>query len=484
MGRLNSDATAKRVRLKPDTTNVAVVSIAALLAWGAFAFGAVYPWAYEPLIAAATLAGALGILAGRRHSGGPSRGLLLALAAVAAAILLQLLPAPPSLVRALSPSTLDVVRQLDFPFGAGLVTTHPLSIQPAQTWTALLLLASFTLLLAGTARLLSRRGAEPLALSIALLGVLLALTGIVSKPLYNGKVYGFWTTEMSGSPFGPFVNKNHFAGWMLMGIPLALGVVCARISRGMRGVKPDFRHRALWLSSREASLLMLLGAGVAVMALSLVLTMSRSGMSAFALALAMTGWFVMSGRLRIGRKVTAIVYMAVVAWVVIFWVGSNTIVARFAEANWNELNGRRGAWLDAWRVATLFPLAGTGLNTYATAMRFFQRYDLDQLYAQAHNDYLQLAAEGGLLVSVPVIFCIFFFARDVRRRFREDGRSSAYWIRAGAVAGIVAIALQEIVEFSLQMPGNAALFAVMCGIAVHKAPERVAADVSPWVPGR
>jgi len=45
-----------------------------------------------------------------------------------------------------------------------------------------------------------------------------------------------------------------------------------------------------------------------------------------------------------------------------------------------------------------------------------------------------------------------------------------YWIRVGAVTGLVSIALQETVDFSLQMPGNAALFAVICGMAVHRAP--------------
>jgi hypothetical protein len=58
----------------------------------------------------------------------------------------------------------------------------------------------------------------------------------------------------------------------------------------------------------------------------------------------------------------------------------------------------------------------------------------------------------------------------VRRRFREgrDDRTG-YWIRLGAVTGLVAIAFQEIVEFSLQMPGNAAFFTVLCAVAVRKA---------------
>jgi hypothetical protein len=44
---------------------------------------------------------------------------------------------------------------------------------------------------------------------------------------------------------------------------------------------------------------------------------------------------------------------------------------------------------------------------------------------------------------------------------------TSWWLRRAAVAAIVAIGLQETVEFSLQMPGNAALFAVVCALALH-----------------
>ena len=95
---------------------------------------------------------------------------------------------------------------------------------------------------------------------------------------------------------------------------------------------------------------------------------------------------------------------------------------------------------------------------------------------EAHNDYLQLLVEGGWLVTVPALVLIGLFAREVRRRFREglDDRTG-YWIRLGAVTGIIAIAFQEIVEFSLQMPGNAALFTVLCAIAVRRASVKKAA---------
>jgi O-antigen ligase len=108
-------------------------------------------------------------------------------------------------------------------------------------------------------------------------------------------------------------------------------------------------------------------------------------------------------------------------------------------------------------------------------MLFYQQHELAKHFSAAHNDYLQLAAEGGVLLTIPAALCAGAFILAVRRRFIEDASVRTYWLRAGAVTGLTAIALQETVEFSLQMPGNAALFAVMCGIALHKGPERRAA---------
>ena len=73
------------------------------------------------------------------------------------------------------------------------------------------------------------------------------------------------------------------------------------------------------------------------------------------------------------------------------------------------------------------------------------------------------------MVGIPIVAAIFFFIREVRHRFREaDDDVTTYWIRVGATTGLVAISLQEFVEFSLQMPGNAVLFAVLAAIAIHR----------------
>jgi O-antigen ligase len=256
---------------------------------------------------------------------------------------------------------------------------------------------------------------------------------------------------------------------MLLALPLTLSLLAAGIAHAMRGIRPGWRDRVLWLSSPEASVLILLAASSLVMSLSLVMTMSRSGMTALALALLMTGGFIVRGGGSRTRRATSWAYLILLVAVTVAWVGADAIVARFSETDWSEFNTRRGAWTDAWDIARAFPFAGTGLNTYGTATLIFQRHDLAQHYAQAHSDYLQLAAEGGLLLVLPALTATAFFLRDVARRFRQDeSGSTAWWLRGGAVTALLAVALQESVDFSLQMPGNAALFAIVCAVALHQ----------------
>jgi O-antigen ligase len=129
---------------------------------------------------------------------------------------------------------------------------------------------------------------------------------------------------------------------------------------------------------------------------------------------------------------------------------------------------RRNIWADSAPILRDFPLTGTGLNTFGTAMITYQTSRHDQHFQEAHNDYLQLLVEGGVLVGLPVLTAIILAVRAVRRRFvAGEDDALTYWIRTGAATGLVAIALQSIVEFSLQMPGNAVLFVVVLAVAMH-----------------
>lgn len=117
------------------------------------------------------------------------------------------------------------------------------------------------------------------------------------------------------------------------------------------------------------------------------------------------------------------------------------------------------------RIIGDFTFTGVGINSYGTATIAYASESLTLHYAAAHSDYLQLAAEGGLLVGIPALAAAAAFVRVLCARVRDGG--DTHWLRLGAIAAIAAIALQELVDFSLQIPANATLLAVVAAIAVH-----------------
>ena len=450
-----------------------------LVAWGAFAFGAVYPWAYWPLTAGALALGVAGLVTtGSRLSRldrssktrfHATNGLTFSLIAFVFLGCLQILPISIGLLTTISPESAKVIAQLDLTVAAGVARTHAVSISPKSTAVALAIFAAQVILLIGCVRLFSTYGARRAVELIAVIGIALAVTGIIQHRTFNGMIYGFWTPQDGGNPFGPFVNRNHFAGWMLMTLPLSLGLLCGGLARAMDGAKPNWRDRLLWFSSADASRLVLLSVAATIMALSLIMTMSRSGMLALAVAVLITAGFVVRKQSS-GRRVVSVVYLVALTVIAVGWAGTDTISARFAQTDWTQFNDRRGAWLDAIDITQRFPAAGSGLNTYGIATLFYQKHNLSHHYSQAHNDYLQLAAEGGLLLMLPALVCLGFFVAAVRQRFAQESSVGTYWLRLGACTALVAMALQETVDFSLQIPGNAVLFTVICAIALHHTP--------------
>jgi O-antigen ligase len=467
-----------------------------IVAWGALAFGAIYDWARWTLLAACVAAGAWGFVRTvPRERWRVQRAVLAGLLLVALAVGSQLVPLDRHTLRAMSPATDAFLKEYDVryamtPFDsraseelargrAPSELHHPLSIDPPRTWVGLACLAGFGFMLLGLARGIGGRDLRVFAPGIVAFGVLMSMFGIVQKALWNGKVYGFWEPINTGAgAFGPFINRNHFAGWMLLALPLAVGYFASIVAKGMVGVKPGWRQRIIWFSTPAASRAVLSGFALLVMGFALAMTLSRSGISCFLLATVISGFSVLRRQSTTTKGRLLSTYLVLVFVVAIAWAGIDTIAARFAEVDW-KLGGRAGAWDDGWRIHESFPWFGTGLNTYGSATVLLQRFEKATAhYVEAHNDYLQLLVEGGWLVAVPALLLALAFVREVRRRFREglDDRTG-YWIRLGAVTGLVAIAFQEIVEFSLQMPGNAALFTILCAMAVRrasvKAPRRV-----------
>ena len=446
----------------------------AAVAWGALAFGAVYPWAFTPLAIACASIGLAALFIERR--GRPPIGALaIGLLAIGVAIGLQLVPLPAAVLARVSPGSDGFLNQYELSYTV-MHQAHPISIAPASTAVGLMLFAAFALFLLGLSRLASVAAASSIGRPLIWFGIVLALVGIAQYTLTADEVhpliYGFWQPRFNSHPFGPFVNPNHFAGWMLMALPLALAAFYDGLLRAIHPAPRPHKDRMALLGSPQFGVLMMFVLSCFVMGLSLVMTRSRSGIAAFALGSVLAGWVVF--RQQTGRVAKAVVAAAFLVLLLgtAGWAGFDAAFGKFlADRQGLSMGGRIGAWKDTLQIIRRFPLTGSGLDTYGTAMILYQTGTRALHFQEAHNDYLQLAAEGGLLVGLPVLFTAAVFVRDVRRRFREaPKKGTTYWFRVGAAIGLVSIALQSLVEFSLQMPGNAALFAVLAAIALHQSP--------------
>jgi hypothetical protein len=448
------------------------VATLAVLAWGAFAFGSVYPWTFGILAAGCALIGLGGLVRGERAFA-DTRWLLWALTGIGVVGLLQQIPLPPSVLDVVSPGTLRFLTEYDFNYQLGAGPPHPVSLSPTGTWVGLMLLTSFAVFLAGLIRSMSSGAVMRVVRGIVILGAVLAVVGVSQYAIVGDhatggmRIYGLWRPEsLLTTPFGPFVNKNHFAGWMLMALPLGFGLAMGEYEGFYGRPAKSAREWLMWLSTPQGGQSLLLVFATALMAFSLVMTRSRSGLGGLA-AIAVMASVVAARRLQ-SKKVGIGVAIATVAGgaLIVMLAGSESALTQ-TRIQASPLGMRLDVWRMSLQIVRDFLVLGTGLNTFGTATILYQRSG-DLHFYEAHNDYLQLLVEGGLVTALIVLTAMLALLAAIRRRFREDRlEPDLYWARVGAALGLVAIGLQSLVEFSLQMPGNAALFTVLVAVALY-----------------
>jgi len=466
------------------------ISVILLLAWGALAVGGSPSWAAAPVAVFAVTTGLLGLLERREsaptESGGrklPHRSVILALCLFLAAIGVQLVPLPASFVARLSPSH-DVAEferllatadrsdpELVPKVAAG--APRPFSIAPGRTWLGFGFAAAFAVYLIGASYGLSVVGISGIARMVVVLGAVVAFQGIYQLASGATTLYG-WYVPLTATRSAPFVNRNHQAGWLVMVLSLTVGMFAGDVARGMRGVAARWRDRVIWFSSKEASVAILLLFAAAIMAIGILTTQSRSG--GIALLLALTLLALLSGLRQSSKAKRRVATISLVAVAVIaILTNGDAVMSRFAGTDWANGEGRFAAWHDSWRILQDFWITGTGFNTYGVSMLHYQTVSGMGKFIEAHNDYLQLAVEGGWLLGVPALLLITSLAIEIRRRFREGTDDTrTYWVRVGAVTGLLAIGFQSLVEFTLQMPGAAVMFATLLAIAIHHPRPRMA----------
>jgi O-antigen ligase len=395
---------------------------------------------------------------------GPAPQLDRLLLIILAATLAQVVPLPRSLLPVIAPAGEPVARTLRLVDPGGPL---PVSIDPHATVMAFALLAGVLLLFVTARRIFERGGIRTTIRGLALMGLILSAIALAQDATAHGLMYWRWRPIDDGPlPFGPFVNRNHFATWGVMTVPVLVGYLTAHTAahRGAASSATWVRKIVASLDARGTVLI----AATAVLIVAIAASLSRSGLVGLGSALALSGVLMrVSPRAGLSRSARPVILIlgGLAMLLVLVQVGAGALVGRFA-ASGAAIVDRLAIWRDTTFVLRDFWLTGTGAGTYQTAMTIYQRSSPGVLFNQAHNHYLQVAAEGGLLLGIPVGLGLWAFTREAWLSLRTD-RSGMYWVRVGTLCGLFGAAIQSLLETGLTTPANAALAAVLAAIATH-----------------
>jgi O-antigen ligase len=279
------------------------------------------------------------------------------------------------------------------------------------------------------------------------LGFFVSIFGILQYLTFNGKLYWVRVMRYGGIPFGSYVNRNHFAAFAEMVIPVAL--------------VPLFLGKV----RRERIFLVALFALVPIVAL--LLSASRGGIVSFAVQIIILVLLLLVSRIRRRPMIVGglVVLTAVMA---VSWIGVQQILQRFSQMQSLEVSfGKRTAIRqNTWRLFLDHPIVGTGLGTFEMVFPPYDTMYDGKVVNHAHNDYVEALGETGVLGGAFCVWFVGWVLFTALKRFAEPGSAFGPVLNLSGLIACCGMLVHSLVDFNLHIPANALLFFVSAHLAV------------------
>jgi O-antigen ligase len=284
---------------------------------------------------------------------------------------------------------------------------------------------------------------------LMIFGFLVSVFGILQQLTFNGKLYWFREMRYGGIPFGPYVNRNHFAGFVELVLPVALvPLVLGKV------------RRERWF---VVGLFALLPMG------ALFLCASRGGLISFGAELGILILLMLLRRTR-GKHVLGGGLVLLLAFLFVSWLGVKQVLDRFSSLQSLEVTtGKRASMrLDTWHIFLDHPWTGAGLGTLQTVFPAYETNYDGKVVNHTHNDYLEGLAETGIAGA----FCaagflgVLFFV-SLRQLLQRDKPFAAALHLSGLV-GCSGFLVHSLADFNLHIPANALLFILAAHLATSE----------------
>ena len=455
-------------------------------------FGAMHTYVYT-LVALGVLAASILLVttnirkdyrSGIYQVGFPKTRLDVAFLALLAFLILQITPLPGFVLRFLSPEA-AIVWEKSWPaaslVGSDVEPEYWLSLAPYYypVRMSIVRLTVYGLFLLGLIRVLNSQKRIELTISLILaVGCFEALYGLIQA--YSGSPQVLWFKSITdrSAATGTYINRNHFAGFMEMGMLLAAAFAAAlsekkRETLLTRKRKTSFKARMSQFLSGEQLLykrVLILFAGV-VMGIGLIFSASRGGIiSAAGALLCMSLFFVFKKGQR--RKGTIFLILFLVTSAYALDIGVDYVVGRFRTID-KSYEYRARLAKKSIEMFEDYKVAGVGVGNFKYAYPRYQAVEDKKMFVRfAHNDWVQFLAEAGITGFVLLLAGMAYYLYATIRLWIKRTDPFAVCLGMAPIAALTAIGIHSFSDFNLHIPANFMILAAIMAVgyaALHLA---------------
>jgi O-antigen ligase len=457
----------------------ALVVLVAFVVLSPWPFGSVHLRTTQAiaLVSVATALGAFLWDGWRGQQQLPPRVLLWPLLGLWALAVFQLVPLPEGLHHWLAPGSAALWHP-DVPAAAAVLGpgSRPVSLYPEATrrWLAFAT-GVIALALAAAPALRHRHLLLRAASAIVTGAVFVSVYGFLARLVFGDRLFGTWTVP-TVAPFGPFVSKNHFAGYVELAALLAVGLAAGLADEARRG-----ESWLNWIDSHRAQWVVVAWAAAFVLVLAVPVSLSRGGVVSLTAGLAC--FVLLQVWARKGSRLSGPGLVGVLAGlgaaglllVAVLPTEARDRVLTLAGITSDQSGSYRLAlWRDTLRLAASSPAVGSGFGAYEDALPRFKTAAGGFRVQHAENDHLELLAEGGILATLLGAAAVLALLLLGLKALRATEHRLARSLLAAALAGGATVYVHAAFDFNLRIPSNAlmaSLLAALCVSVLLPAPE-------------
>ena len=264
----------------------------------------------------------------------------------------------------------------------------------------------------------------------------------------------YWKIAASADSFGPYFNRDHYAGLMVLMLP-----ICGMYAVVRR--RSDAARTILWFA-------------VLLALCSLLLTGSRGGLISFLVEIAIAAFIIRRyvPNESVNSVSTTAAFGVGVACTLFLWMAPHVIPKRLATVvdvkHWDEMGvaDRVQMSRDSLRIFRAHPLDGVGLGGFETAYPQYQSEATDLIIDHPHNDYAEALAETGIAGGLLIVACLGFFFSQAFGNLKNRLKYDVGWIQCSAAIACCGLLTHSAMDFNLHIPANAAWLSVCSALAL------------------